>query len=154
MGSPEPVAASAESDLDALAIPFDVKLAGGVMALGGAFFVVTGLQALGLTMRGLLNAVGPLAIAVGVSNVVVGAGVARARFGAARVGVVLAGATSLLALSWAGFALMNGVLSLIAVSVIPISGLAALLVFMALKSVKKIDGARERLRSQGLDGGF
>ena len=129
-------------------------MAGGILAIAGAFLVVTGLQALGFEMRGLLNLVPPMALLLGAVDVALAAGVARARLGAARVALVLASITCLFALCWSGFALLNGVLSLIAVSVVPISGVAILLVLGALKDIRTIDAARARLRVQGLDTGL
>ena len=144
-----------EADLDALVVPSSLKLAGAILMLAGAFTGVTGLQVLlFFNMRGALNLVGPVALALGVANVVLGFGVVRGRGGAARAGVATGGLTLLLAVAWIGFALMNGVVSLTALSVLPLSGVATLLVATSLEQARAIDRARERLRAQGLDAGF
>jgi hypothetical protein len=49
---------------------------------------------------------------------------------------------------------MNGVLSMLAVAVLPLSGLSALLIGLSRKQVQRIDEARARLRAQGLDAGL
>jgi hypothetical protein len=146
--------AEEDADLDALAVPSTVRLAGGVLIGAGVAVGITGLQILMFfVVRGPYQAVAPLSILLAGGCVFFGWGVVRARAVAAKAGVVTGAGTCLFALGWAALALVNGTLSLIAVAVVPLSGLATLLVFRALPTIRSIDQARERLRAQGLDMG-
>jgi hypothetical protein len=147
--------AEVESALDALAIPSSVKLAGAFLIGAGVTLGVTGLQALlFFVMRGPYQLVGPVALVLGGGCVFFGWGVVRARARAALGGIGLGAASSLFGAAWVILALMNGVLSAIALAVVPLAGLATLLIVVGLKDIKRIDLARERLRAQGLDTGL
>ena len=146
---------TAETDLDALLVPGSVKVAGGIFVLTGVFTVLIGLQIWGLlTVTGPIKLVAPIALALGVGAVVLGAGVARARLTSAAIGVVLAPVIGLFALVWAAFALLNGVLSMISLAVLPLAVVSTLLIATSLARVRLVDEARQRLRAQGLDAGL
>jgi hypothetical protein len=148
-------ATAADTDLDALVVPSTVKLAGGIFATTGVFTCIIGLQIWGLlTVTGLLQLVAPLALILGIGDVVLGAGVARARLRSVSLGLGFAIVTALFALAWSVFALLNGVLSLISFAVLPFAGVSALLIITSRARVRVIDEARQRLRTQGLDAGL
>ncbi|HEY3496963.1 MAG TPA: hypothetical protein VGK73_19825 [Polyangiaceae bacterium] len=149
------MAGEAETDLEAIAVPSEVKLAGGVTIGAGLAAGITGLQALlFFRLPGALQVIGPVALLLAGGCVMAGWGVVRGRSRAALASVSLAGLTFLLGLAWVIFALLNGVLSLTALAVFPLSGAAVVLVALSLKRVQRIEAARERLRAQGLDAGF
>jgi hypothetical protein len=146
---------TAEADLDALAVPGSVKVAGGIFVLTGVFTALIGLQIWGvLTVVGPIKLVAPVALALGVGAMVLGAGVARARLVSASIGLGLAPVIGLFALVWAVFALLNGVLSMVSLAVLPLAGLSTLLIATSRARVKRVEEARQRLREQGLDAGL
>jgi hypothetical protein len=149
------VAGEADNDLEAIVVPSSVKLAGGLLVGAGICVSITGLQALlFFRMPGALQLIGPFALVLGGGCVMFGWGVVRGRSRAALAGLILGGLTTLLALAWVGFALVNGVLSFISLANLPLAGLATALVASSLKKVSAIDAARDRLRAQGLDAGL
>ncbi len=101
-----------ESDLDALAVPGSVKVAGGIFVPDRRLHGADRSSDLGvLTVVGPIKLVAPVALALGVGAMVLGAGVALARrLVSASIGLGLAPAIGLFALVWAVFALLNGVL--------------------------------------------
>jgi hypothetical protein len=141
-------------DLEALKVPGSVKLAGGMLAGAGVCIGITGLQALGLATTGLYSLVGPVALVLSGGCVFTGAGVARGRARAALFGIVLGVVTGLFALTWVVVAFLHGVISFISLLAVPLSITATTLIAVALKQVRRVDTARERLRAQGLDAGF
>lgn len=144
-----------DSDLAAIAVPSSVRLAGGVTIGAGLCAVVNALQLLTFsTVPTLVTWVGVAALVLGVSCVFAGWGVVRGRFRAAVAALVAAGITALAAVAWVLFALLHGMISLTAFALISLSAISLFLVSLALKDTKKIEGARTRLRAQGLDGGF
>jgi hypothetical protein len=149
------VAPEADTDLDAIVIPSSVKLAGGIMIGAGLCAAITGLQALlFFRLPGIGQLMGPLALVLGGGCVTSGWGVVRGRSRSAVAGLVVTSLTCALAVAWIGLALYYGVLSLIAVAVLPLSAVAIFLVTLAFRQLKKIDAARDRLRAQGLDAGL
>ncbi|HVR21633.1 MAG TPA: hypothetical protein VMS65_18085 [Polyangiaceae bacterium] len=141
-------------DLEALVIPSSVKLAGAMLMGTGACIGVVGLQALGLGTTGLLSLVGPLGVMLSGGCMYSGFGVVRGRARFAQAGLGLGAVTALFALTWAVFAFLNGVLLPMSLLAVPLSITATTLVAVGMKAVKKIDEARERLRTQGLDAGL
>ncbi len=150
-----PPGTTAETDLELLAVPGSVKVAGGILVLTGVFTVLIGLQIWGLlTVVGPIKLVAPLAVALGASAVVLGAGVARARLAAASIGLGLAPVIALFGLVWFSFALLNGVLSMISLAVLPLAGVSTILIATSRARVKRVEEARQRLRAEGLDAGL
>ena len=141
-------------DLDALVIPSSVKLAGGMLIGAGVCIGIVGLQALGLRTTGFFSLVGPIAIMLSGGCVFTGWGVVRGRARSAMLGLGVGGATALFDLVWVVLAFLNGLVSPISMLVLPLSITATVLIAVALKAVKRIEGARERLRAQGLDAGL
>jgi hypothetical protein len=141
-------------DLEALVIPSSVKLAGGMLAGAGVCIGITGLQAFGLATSGIYSLVAPVAIMLSGGCVFAGAGIARGRARLALTGIVLGVVTALFALAWVVTAFLHGVISFIALLAVPLSITATTLITVALKEVRRIDAARERLRAQGLDAGL
>jgi hypothetical protein len=150
-----PPGTTAETDLDLLAVPGSVKVAGGIFVLTGVFTVLIGLQIWGvLTVVGPISLVAPVAVALGTGAVVLGAGVARARLVAASIGLGLSPVIAVFALVWFSFALLNGVLSMISLAVLPLAGLSTILIATSRPRVKRVEEARQRLRAEGLDAGL
>jgi hypothetical protein len=141
-------------DLEAIVIPSSVKLAGGMLMGTGTCVGIVGLQALGLGTTGLLSLVGPLGVMLSGGCMYTGFGVVRGRIRFARLGIALGAVTALFALTWAVFAFLNGVLLPMSLLAAPLSITATTLVAVSLKTVSKIDEARERLRATGLDAGL
>ena len=147
--------AEADTDLEAIVVPSEVKLAGGMTIGAGLTAAVTGLQALlFFTLPGALQAVGPIALLLAGGCVMAGWGVVRGRSRPALFALALTGLLFLLALVWVAFALLNGVITLTTLAVFPLSGAAVVLVALSLKRLRAIEAARERLRAQGLDAGL
>ncbi|HEX6274181.1 MAG TPA: hypothetical protein VFZ53_14130 [Polyangiaceae bacterium] len=141
-------------DLEALVIPSSVKLAGGMLMGAGACMGIVGLQALALRTTGLFSLVGPIALMLSGGCVFAGWGVVRGRARAALFGLGLGGVTALFAFAWVVVAFLNGVISPISMLAIPLAITATTLIAVGLKAVRRIDEARERLRTQGLDAGL
>jgi hypothetical protein len=141
-------------DLDALVIPSSVKLAGGMLIGAGVCIGIVGLQALGLRTTGFFSLVGPIAIVLSGGCVFTGWGVVRGRARSAMFGLAVGGVTALFDLVWVVLAFLNGLISPISMLVLPLSITATVLIAVAMKELKRIDGARERLRAQGLDAGL
>jgi hypothetical protein len=141
-------------DLDALVIPSSVKLAGGMLIGAGVCVGIVGLQALGLRTTGFFSLVGPLAVVLSGGCVFSGWGVVRGRARSATFGLAVGGATALFDLVWVVLAFLNGLISPISMLVLPLAIAATVLIAVAFKEVKRIEGARERLRAQGLDAGL
>lgn len=141
-------------DLDALVIPSSVKLAGGMLIGAGVCIGIVGLQALGLRTTGFFSLVGPLALVLSGGCVFSGWGVVRGRARSAMFGLAVGGVTALFDLVWVVLAFLNGVISPISLLVLPLAITATVLIAVAFKEVKRIEGARERLRAQGLDAGL
>ena len=141
-------------DLDALVIPSSVKLAGGMLIGACVCIGIVGLQALGLRTTGFFSLVGPLALVLSGGCVFSGWGVVRGRARSAMFGLAVGGVTALFDLVWVVLAFLNGVISPISLLVLPLAITATVLIAVAFKEVKRIEGARERLRAQGLDAGL
>ena len=141
-------------DLDALVIPSSVKLAGGMLIGAGVCIGIVGLQALGLRTTGFFSLVGPIALVLSGGCVFTGWGVVRGRARSAMFGLAVGGVTALFDLVWVVMAFLNGLISPISMLVLPLSITATVLIAVAMKELKRIDGARERLRAQGLDAGL
>jgi hypothetical protein len=143
---------AADSDLDALAIPAGVKLAGGLLMGAGVAVGVTGLQVLlFFVMPGAYQLVGPLAMVLSGGCVSFGWGTVRARLAAAKVGLVLGAATFVFACTWIVLAFFHGTISFVALAVVPLASVSFVVLRRELPQIRKVDEARERLRAQGLD---
>jgi hypothetical protein len=143
---------AAESNLEALAIPGSVKLAGGLLIAAGVTLGIMGMQImLLLVMRGAYQLVGPVAMMLSGGCVFFGWGTARARLPAAKLGLALGAATFVFACGWIMLAFVNGTLPLIALAVVLFSSVAYVVLKRELPLIRKLDEARERLGSQGLD---
>lgn len=143
-----------ESDLEAVAVPAGVKLAGGLLIGAGVAVGVTGLQVLlFFVMPGAYQLVGPVAMVLSGGCVFFGGGTVRARLPAAKLGLALAAATFLFACTWITLAFMHGTISFPALAVVPLASVAYVVLRRELPLIRKIDEARERLRAQGLDAG-
>jgi hypothetical protein len=92
--------------------------------------------------------------AVGMGGAVLGFYLTRGRGRAAVSGTVLAGVSFFLLAAWVGFSLYNGLLSLLAISLLPLSLLAGTFCALSISWARRADQARERLRAQGLDPGL
>src|SRR5688572_32300132 len=120
----------------------------------GVCIGIVGLQALGLRTTGFFSLVGPIALVLSGGCVFTGWGVVRGRARSAMFGLAVGGVTALFDLVWVVMAFLNGLVSPISLLVLPLSITATVLIAVALKEVKRIDLARERLRAQGLDAGL
>lgn len=145
---------AAESDLEALAIPAGVKLAGGLLVGAGVAMGITGIQLmLFFIMPGAYQLVGPVAMMLSGGCVFFGWGTVRARLAAAKLGLAIGAATFVFACAWIVLAGLHGTISFMAVAVVPLSSVAFVVLRREMAAIRKIDEARERLRAQGLDAG-
>jgi hypothetical protein len=145
---------AAESDLEALAIPPSVKFAGGLLIGAGVAVGITGLQLmLVLLMPGAYQLVGPLAMMLSGGCVFFGWGTVRAHLPAAKLGLVVGAATFVFAFGWITLAFMRGTISFPTLAVATLSSVSYVVLRRELPQIRRIDQARKRLRSQGLDAG-
>jgi asparagine N-glycosylation enzyme membrane subunit Stt3 len=144
-----------DADLQAITVPSSVKVGGGTLLLLGVLTLVLCLQT-SLVVR--FNAIGTpivlLMFAIGLASALVGYYLTRGSGKAAVSGTVLAVVSFFLLAAWVGFSLYNGLLSLLSISLLPLSLLAATFSALSISWARRADLARERLRAQGLDLGL
>jgi Ca2+/Na+ antiporter len=132
-----------------------VKIGGGTLLLLGVLTLVLCLQT-ALAVR--FNVIGaPIVLmmfAIGLAAALLGFYLTRGSGKAAVSGTVLAGVSFFLLAAWVGFSLYNGLLSLLAMALLPLSLLAATFCALSVGWARRADQARERLRAQGLDLGL
>lgn len=144
-----------DADLLAVTVPSSVKIGGGTLLLLGVLTLVLCLQT-ALAVR--FNAIGTpivlLMFAVGLGCAWLGFYLTRGSGKAAVSGTVLTGVSFFLLAGWVGFSLYNGLLSLLAIALLPLSLLALTFCALSISWARRADQARERLRAQGLDLGL
>jgi len=144
-----------DADLQAVTVPSQVKIGGGTLLLWGVLTLVLCLQtALAVRFTAITTPIVLLMFALGLSGAWLGFKLTRGSGKAAVSGVVLTGVSFFLLAAWVGFSLYNGLLSLLAISLLPLSLLAALFCGLSVSWARRADQARERLRAQGLDLGL
>ncbi|HYQ04687.1 MAG TPA: hypothetical protein VER96_38700 [Polyangiaceae bacterium] len=144
-----------DADLQAVTVPSQVKIGGGTLLLWGVLTLVLCLQtALAVRFTAITTPIVLLMFALGLSGAWFGFKLTRGSGKAAVSGVVLTGVSFFLFAAWVGFSLYNGLLSLLAILLLPLSLLAALFCGLSVSWARRADQARERLRAQGLDLGL
>ncbi|MEB2311198.1 MAG: hypothetical protein OZ921_02965 [Sorangiineae bacterium] len=144
-----------DDDIESLKAPLIMRLAGIALGLDGVFTVVLALQNfVGLPMRAPFIAVSALTLCFGVALTLIGVRTAGARGWAAIAGTVVAGLFALADLTWVVFEFAHGVVSLLALGLVPLSALAAILAGFAIPAGLQADKARFRLDAQGFKPGF
>jgi asparagine N-glycosylation enzyme membrane subunit Stt3 len=147
--------AAQDADFLAITVPSSVKVGGGTLLLLGVLTLVLCLQT-SLVVR--FNAVSTpivlLMFGIGLAAALLGFYLTRGSGKAAVSGTVLAGVSFFLIAGWVGFSLHIGLLSLLAISLLPLSLLAATFCALSVSWARRADQARERLRAQGLDLGL
>jgi len=144
-----------DADLQAITVPSSVKVGGGTLLLLGVLTLVLCLQtALVVRFNAITTTIVLLMFTNGLACALSGFYLTRGSGKAAVSGTVLAGASFFLLAAWVGFSLYNGLLSLLAISLLPLSLLAATFGGLSISWARRADHARERLRAQGLDLGL
>jgi hypothetical protein len=146
----------ADDDVAAIAPTPKAKLAGGLLAGAGVFTVVLALQSWLLIMRVPIYVwfLVMLKVLLGPAAVILGFNVTRMRGWAMLAGAAAGGSIAFTAMIWAVFTLLNGVLSLLALTLIPAALAAATLCVLCVPEGRRADAARSRLRDQGLEAGM
>ncbi|MEM1418109.1 MAG: hypothetical protein AAGH15_24650 [Myxococcota bacterium] len=142
-------------DLEAMEPSTMVKASAALHAFAGLFVALTGLQLVGTRfVEPMVNAAPMVLLLLGITLVVLGAQVYRAKGWTAVGGVVLGGVGALTAFLWLGFSFVGGIFSLMALLAVPVAGLAFLAALLARKDIVRVATYRQRLSDQGLDLGF
>jgi hypothetical protein len=144
-----------DADLQAVTVPSSVKIGGGTLLLWGVLTLVLCLQtALAVRLDVITTPIVLLMFALGLSGALLGFYLTRGSGKAAVSGVVLTGVSFFLIAAWVGFSFSHGLFSLLALSLLPLSLLAATFCGLSVSWARRADLARERLRAQGLDLGL
>ena len=144
-----------DADLQAITVPSSVKVGGGSLLVLGVLTLVLCLQtSLVVRFNAISTPIVLLMFAIGLSSALLGYYLTRGSGRAAVSGTVLAGVSFFLLATWVGFSLYNGLFSLLAISLLPLSLLAATFSALSISWARRADQARERLRAQGLDLGL
>jgi asparagine N-glycosylation enzyme membrane subunit Stt3 len=144
-----------DADLLAVTVPSSVKIGGGTLLLWGVLTLVLCLQtALAVRFNAITTPIVLLMFALGLTGALLGFHLTRGSGKAAVAGVVLSGVSFFLFAAWVAFSFSNGLLSLLAIALLPLSLLAATFCGLSVSWARRADQARERLRAQGLDLGL
>ena len=144
-----------DADLQAVTVPSSVKIGGGTLLLLGVLTLVLCLQtALAVRFNAITTPIVLLMFALGLACALLGFYLTRGSGKAAVFGTALAAGAFFLLAGWVGFSLYNGLLSLLAIALLPLSLLAATFCGLSISWSRRADLARERLRAQGLDLGL
>jgi hypothetical protein len=147
--------AAQDADLQAITVPSSVKVGGGTLLLLGVLTLVLCLQtSLAVRFTAISIPIVLLMFAVGLCAALLGFYLTRGSGKAAVSGTALAGVSFFLLAGWVGFSLYIGLLSLLAIGLLPLSLLAATFCALSVSWARRADLARERLRAQGLDLGL
>lgn len=142
-------------DLEHLTAKLPTKLGGFALAITGIFTVVLGLQTYAILAMQSWQAIVPFVmLAFGVSGVVLGWKVATLRGWASIAGTAEAGLATVVFGGWAVFSILHGLISLLALAVVPMSAIACALSAVTISAGVRADEARERLHKSGLRLGF
>ncbi|MFO0660992.1 MAG: hypothetical protein U0165_14345 [Polyangiaceae bacterium] len=143
-----------EEDIVAVTPTTMAKVGGGGLMLAGLFMLVLAAQtATMLFFDTVVIATLSAMVLLGGSSLVLGWNVSRMRGWAALSGPIIAAVQCIAALGWLVFSFTHGVFSLLAIAIIPLSGLACVLSGLCIDRCHKADLARGRLRAEGLDVG-
>ena len=144
-----------DDDLKHADAPMVGKLAAAVSAASGLFVALCGLQIVGVRFRAAwIEWIPYLQIALGVTQIGVGAMIFRAREWAVLAGAGLNAVVALAMIGWFLFFVFGVGLSCMVLVTPPISVLAAVLSAVAIPAVRRTGAARRRLAERGLDLGL
>lgn len=144
----------AEEDIAAITPTPMAKIGGGGLMVAGLFTLVLAAQtATMLLLRGVVLLILAAMFSLGTAALVLGWKVTRMRGWAALAGSIVSAALCIAALAWLVFSFLNGVFSLLAIGIVPLSGLACALSGLCIDRCQKADIARARLKEDGLDVG-
>jgi hypothetical protein len=144
-----------DADLQAITVPSSVKAGGGTLLVLGVLTLVLCLQtSLVVRFNAISTPIVLVMFACGLACAWVGYSLTRGSGKAAVSGTVLAVVSFFLLATWVGFSLYNGLLSLLSISLLPLSLLAATFSGLSISWARRADQARERLRAQGFDLGL
>lgn len=142
-------------DLETLTPKLPTKMGGFALAITGIFTVVLGLQTWAvLYLHGWITAVPFVMLAIGASGMLLGWKVATLRGWASIAGTAVTAVATLLFGAWAVYSILHGLLSLLALAVVPMSAVSCALSAVTISAGMKADEARERLHKSGLRMGF
>lgn len=151
LGQPGPPS----DDMEDLAIPLLVKLAGGMAMVTGAFTIGLAIQtSLIFRMSGRIPVIIAAMVILGIAAVVTGWGTVQGRGASAIAAAAMSGLVAVLGTAWAITGFLSGVFSPLSFAVVFFATGAAVLVGIAIAPARKVSAARERLRAQGYDFGL
>ena len=150
------VESSEDADLEALIVPPSAKFGGGALLLLGVLTLVLGLQTVLVVARydSLTTPIIVIMFALGGTCSALGFQITRGSGKATLTGTAVASVTFVLAGAWFVFGILHNLLSLLALLLMPIAVTALLFSVSSLGWARRADGARARLRAQGLDSGL
>jgi len=154
MNGPTSVSGSDE-DLSAIRPGVSDRVGGSALMLAGFFTVLLGIQTyvvVRLVAWTVLVVV--TMFVVGLCSLYFGFKVTRRRGWAAVAGTASGGLTAMLGVVWLVFSLFNGLLSLLALGVVPLAAAAAGLSATRIAAGRRADAARARLEEAGLEAGY
>ena len=144
-----------DADIAAIVPTTLVRSAGAVSVAAGVFMLLLGAQTYSIVSRWtvLLALLTVMMCTLGAATLYLGTRVMRFRGWASVAGSASAGASLLLAGVWFVYALLSGVLSLLALCLMPLTLLSLLLSSFSIPTARKADAARARLSEVGLEAG-
>lgn len=144
-----------DADLEAIRIHKGVKAAGGAALATGVFTALLGVQTIAVVAHWTLyiGLTAFLQCGLGLASAYFGVRLMRMRGWAALAASGSLGVLVLVNLAWFVYAISQGVLSLLALGLCPLSGLSAVGAGLCIPITRKADRARDRLRDQGIEAG-
>jgi hypothetical protein len=144
-----------EDDIAAATPPLMARVAGGADALAGLVVALTGVQTLTLVELRAPYAAAPwVLVALGLTTVVLGVFVFRARVVAAIAAIGAGGLLVLASGAWLVLSFTHGLFSLFAMAAPFVATAALVLTFLALGPCQRASAARDRLSAQGMNLGI
>ena len=141
------------TDLDELAsaaTPTIARVAGGAVMLAGLDCAITGAQFWGFVLSCALVVAPFLGLALGLGAIAVGFQLQRGRGWASIAAVLWALVLAAGGAAWALYGLSNGYVSLMALALPPVAGIALFLAAFAIEPARRVSRVRQRLQQQGL----
>jgi hypothetical protein len=147
--------AQVDMDLSAIVPTRVVRIAGGFCIAAGVFTILLGAQTYGIVSRwsAFLVLAVLVKLGLGVATAYLGTKVMRYRGWASVAATASAGCSALVAGIWFIYALVQGVLSLLAFALVPLTLTSVLLAALTIPAARRADAARGRLSEAGLEAG-
>ena len=148
------VGALEDDDFVAIVVPQSVKVSRGALLFSGILTLVLGLQTvLSVRLTSFTGVIVGAMFGLGGSCSAMGFQLTRGSGRAAVMGIGFSAATFLLHAVWFVFGAFHGFVSLLAFILMPLASTSLICAARSVVWARRADGARERLRAQGLDSG-